>query len=312
MISLVEDAPGRVLVAADTQVLRGLVARCLKRAGLLVDVAESESGAVRALGDADYDVVVSDLDDCGWAGATLPNVVRRLDCGPEMIVITGAATEDLRRAVAALRLGAFDILTNPPESPDQIVLTVKRAVSSRRLRRAHAFILLELEKLSSTDPATGAGTRRTLDLLIRMEWARPRRSRLPLSLVLLAPRRAEEPGTDLRSDLGLISRELVQRVHPLIREGDGLFHYEGERLALLMPNTDSGGACGVARRVVEAVTREAFCVNGQPVPVVCCAGVAWLDQQRPDPAALAQAAAAALDRALAGGPGQVVVHEDPD
>ncbi len=307
MMPLVEDAPGRVLVAADSQVLRGLVARCLRRGGLVVDEAESESRAIGLLGDADYDVLVSELDGSGWAGAALPDVVRRLECGPEVIVITGAVTEDLRRAVAALRLGAFDLLTNPPESPDEIVLTVKRAVSSRRLRRAHSGLLLELEKLSSTDPTTGAGTRRALDLLIRMEWARPRRSRLPLSLVLLAPSHVAVAGA--HADLGCVAGQLVQRVSHLIREGDGLFHYEGDRLALLMPNTDSRGACRVARRIVDAVTREAFCVEGRSVPVTCWAGVAWLARERPDPAALAQSAVIALDRALAGAPGEVVVHD---
>jgi diguanylate cyclase (GGDEF)-like protein len=141
-----------------------------------------------------------------------------------------------------------------------------------------------------------------------MEWGRSARARLPLALVLLAPTEAEGIDGAASLDPDSLVERLAERVSSLIRNSDGLFRFDRDSVALLLPNTAAHGAVALARRVVAGIGSKPVFVKDRPLRLTCYSGVAWLERDRPDPSALADEAACALDAARGTGAGQVVVH----
>jgi len=135
--------PARVLIVDDEESVRSLLY------DLLCDVyechvARSAEEALERLGNARYDVVLSDIMMPGMSGIELlENVARHW---PDTTVIMVSANHDTRRAVAALRQGAYDYIVKPFEL-EEVELSVSRAVEHRRLVVENRLYQTELENL---------------------------------------------------------------------------------------------------------------------------------------------------------------------
>lgn len=130
------------LVADDDPAVRGLLASLLPADRF--DVREVEDGVaawehLRAHG---ADVVLSDLQMPRMGGLELLRRVREHDDTVAFVVLTGAGT--MENAVEALRLQADDYLVKPFHV-DEVLLSVERAVSYRRLLRENRAYRLHLE-----------------------------------------------------------------------------------------------------------------------------------------------------------------------
>lgn len=115
----------RVLVVEDDGAIADAVLYCLRRDGMLAEVAETLAGARRAAPGAD--VVVLDLGLPDGSGFSLIPELRSHENGPRVIVLT-SRDEDLE-CVAALEAGADDFVTKP-FSPRALAARV-RAVARR-------------------------------------------------------------------------------------------------------------------------------------------------------------------------------------
>ena len=109
---------GKLLIVDDFADIRMLLETAFKAAGHEVVTAADVQGAKEELEDADFDVVVTDLDLPDSNGIELTNWIRERGTDAEVIVITGHAS--MSTVSEALRLGAFDYLirTPAPESDD--------------------------------------------------------------------------------------------------------------------------------------------------------------------------------------------------
>ncbi len=106
-----------------------------------VDTASSGDEALAKIADAPPDLIVADVRMPGMTGLDVVTETARRHPGLPVVLITGHA--DVRAAVRAMRLGAFDYVLKPPD-PDEFRLVLERALEHARLRRENAFLRAEL------------------------------------------------------------------------------------------------------------------------------------------------------------------------
>jgi DNA-binding NtrC family response regulator len=135
---------GSVLVVDDEAYVRESLQTALERRGF--DAREA-SNAVDALTRLDgLDVVILDLKMPGAGGEDLLQRILERDPALPVVILTGHGS--VSSAVECMRRGAFDYLLKPAD-PDELVLTIDRAIGQSNLRR-------ELQYLRRPD-STAAG-----------------------------------------------------------------------------------------------------------------------------------------------------------
>jgi two-component system, cell cycle response regulator len=288
------DQP-RVLVADDSRLVRTMVAGFLRAAGCLVEEVVDGAAALQRVEQAEFDVVITDLQMPRLDGFGVLEAVRKLPDAPEVIILTGAHAQDVSSAIRALRLGAHDFLTKPPPGPDEVVLAVGRAVEKKRLRETNARLVRELESASLTDPLTGAQNRRAFDEALKTEVERTRRYGHPLSLVLLDLDHFKAVNDGYGHPAGdAVLRAFAGVARQALRVSDVLYRYGGEEFAALLPHTPLEGALIAAGRVVRAIASTRIDVGTATLEVTVSAGASCFSARAPTAAELIAAADAAL------------------
>lgn len=122
----------RILVVDDEEGLRAFMAEVIEDLGHEVDRAADGHAAVELVEARAYALVLSDLKMPGLDGMALVRKLRAEQPETEVIVLTAHGSVD--SAVEAMKLGVFDYLQKPLDSPTQLRLTVERALERQRLR----------------------------------------------------------------------------------------------------------------------------------------------------------------------------------
>jgi two-component system NtrC family response regulator len=126
----------RILVVDDDESLRRVLQVQLEQCGFAVDSAASAQQGMALLAGG-YDLVVTDLKMPGGSGIEFLKQIQSLY--PEVIVIFLTAYGTVETAVEAIKAGAYDYLTKPVH-PDELVLTINRALDHLRLvEEVHAL-----------------------------------------------------------------------------------------------------------------------------------------------------------------------------
>jgi diguanylate cyclase (GGDEF)-like protein len=289
---------GWILIVDDSPIVRALVGGYLRTAGYGVEEADNGVDALRKLEAHAFDVIITDLRMPEMDGFGLLEAVKRKSAGPEVILLTGTHAHDMGSAIRALRLGAHDFLTKPPSGPDEVIVTVDRAVEKKRLREANARLMRELETLSRSDPLTGALNRGAFEDALRREAHRARRYQFPLSIVMLDIDHFKGINDAHGHRVGDgVLQQFVARVGTVFRETDAIHRYGGEEFAVLLPHTPCEGALDAARRVVQVTGASPFTIGTQVLTVTVSAGVATATTEDTDGVDLVTRADAALYRA---------------
>lgn len=107
------DSTGKIrLLLVDDEIgyLEVLDKRLTKR-GLQVTIANSGAEGVQALRSNEFDVAVVDLKMEGMDGLEVLKILKTMDPGLAVIMLTGHGSEQAARD--GMALGAFDYLTKP-------------------------------------------------------------------------------------------------------------------------------------------------------------------------------------------------------
>src|SRR5438093_9728874 len=124
--------PQRVLVVEDLEDTRASLQELLHLSlGLEVDTAEDGAKGLAMLRERPYSLVITDLRMPKVSGMKLIETIQAEKIPVTVIVTTGHGS--IKDAVEAMRLGAFDFLTKPPD-PQHLCLLVKRALPTRSLQ----------------------------------------------------------------------------------------------------------------------------------------------------------------------------------
>jgi DNA-binding NtrC family response regulator len=137
----------RVLVVEDLEDTRASLQELLQMSlKLEVDTAEDGASALALLRQKPYSLVITDLRMPKLSGMKLLEAIQNERIPVTVIVTTGHGS--VKDAVEAMRMGAYDFLTKPPD-PQHLCLLVQRALRERALQDEVAALRQQLSKQHS-------------------------------------------------------------------------------------------------------------------------------------------------------------------
>ena len=125
-----------ILVVDDEKLIRGSLERALQQLGLQAESAGSIADAEMALARTRFDLVILDLKLGDGDGFDLLRHLRL--SAPETKVVVITAHANIESAVAAMKLGAFDLVKKPFEL-DELLTTAQNAMRSVKLEKRVAY-----------------------------------------------------------------------------------------------------------------------------------------------------------------------------
>ncbi len=132
----------RILVVDDDLEMCGLLSDVLKGEGFSVLTVSDSMDASRVLKKEEFDAIITDLKMKGLQGLDLLEEAKRVASLTPVIIITAFGTID--SAIKAIKMGAYDYITKPFQM-DEMVLTVKKALENRLLKKEVVRLKKEIE-----------------------------------------------------------------------------------------------------------------------------------------------------------------------
>jgi len=134
----------RILLVEDEANMARTLAKNLERAGHAVEHAPHGEAALARLGEASFDVVLTDLKMPVMDGMELLRAIHERHLPGAVVVLTGYGT--IESAVEAMKLGATDYLIKDAR-PQEILLTIERVLNLDALRRENVRLRREVGRL---------------------------------------------------------------------------------------------------------------------------------------------------------------------
>jgi len=189
------------------------------------------------------------------------------------------------------------------ERVKQRTIDLEKATSSLQVANA------ELQRKSNEDGLTKLYNRRFFDQRFAEEFARSKRQKIPLSLLLIDIDNFKQLNDNYGHQVGdEILIRLAERLQNVAaRVTDMVCRYGGEEFAIILPDTDHEEACLVAERFWQAVSSEAFVTEAGLRPVTASFGIASRRHDMEAESELLFAADQALYQAKHNGRNQIVM-----
>ena len=130
-----------------------------------------------------------------------------------------------------------------------------------------ATLRKELEEMSYKDGLTGVANRRMFDSVLELEWSNARRSRQPLSLIMLDIDHFKEYNDHyghIQGDDCLI-RVAEVLTTAATRSRDFIARFGGEEFVLVLPETDADAAAKIAERCRQLIFKAQIPHASSPV-----------------------------------------------
>jgi len=141
----------RVLVAEDEPTYGLTVGRFLKQEGHEIKLCPTGKATLKSLADSEWDVVLLDLNLPDANGVDILAKIRKEHPELQTIIVTGFAK--VESAIQAMRLGAFDYLTKPPNF-EELAMRVEKAGSKTLLERENLRLRFQVQRGMATDILT--------------------------------------------------------------------------------------------------------------------------------------------------------------
>ena len=137
-----EDRGHKVLVVDDDLEMCGLLSDVLKGEDFSVTAIHDSFEASKILKKEEFDVVITDLKMKGLKGLDLLEEAKKVAPLTPVIIITAFGT--VESAIKAMKMGAYDYITKPFQM-DELVITVKKALENRLLKKEVVRLKKEVE-----------------------------------------------------------------------------------------------------------------------------------------------------------------------
>lgn len=119
----------KILIIDDDKAMRFVLSDLARSGGYEAFSAGNGKTALKEISTHSPDLVLLDIKLPGIDGMTLLERIKEIDRNIIIIMMTGHG--DIKDAVKAMKLGAFDYITKPFNN-DEIIAAVKKALQTRR------------------------------------------------------------------------------------------------------------------------------------------------------------------------------------
>lgn len=254
--------------------------------------ARDGAQALSAIREHRPDLILMDVEMPGLGGVEVCRIIKANsgEGGFGFIPVILMTARQAAGKVEGLELGADDYLVKPFDMLElgarvKSMLRLKALQDAlieknRELDRANKELARKREELlalSRTDPLTSLSNRRYFEERLEEEFARARRYRSPLSLVMLDIDYFKRINDTFGHPFGdEVLRAVAQVTRARLREVDLLARYGGEELIALLPETspaDALIACERVREAIEALQLEYTSLDGNKRMVRCTASL---------------------------------------
>jgi two-component system cell cycle response regulator len=305
----------RVLLIDDSVSLRSQLRSILDKALDAAEFLEANDGlqGFKLLSEHRPDVVLCDLVMPVFDGLKfLALRATRPELG-QIPVIMLTAEDDPNRKVEVLDRGASDYVTKP-FNDKELVARVRVHYRVKALQDQLREANTRLETLAVTDGLTGLFNRRYFDDLLLSEVRRTLRYKAPVSVILIDLDHFKQVNDTYGHLMGdEVLRNIGRLVIGKVRATDSAARFGGEELAVILPQTNIGGAIELAERLRKMIADATHTLGGVSIQKTASLGVAAFDGNDPPigPEELVKRADQALYKAKQGGRDRVVVWEAP-
>jgi len=132
----------KVLVVDDDLEMCGLLSNVLRGEEFSVITVNDSLEASKILKKEEFDIVITDLKMKGLKGLDLLEKTKQVSPLTPVIIITAFGT--IESAIKAMKMGAYDYITKPFQM-DELVITVKKALENRLLKKEVVRLKKEVE-----------------------------------------------------------------------------------------------------------------------------------------------------------------------
>src|SRR5580693_7265407 len=129
-VSQAPDERPRVLIVDDEKFIRDILADFLGMEGYIVRTAEDGAAALGELGNAHYDLIISDLKMPRMGGIELLESIGTVAPNALTVIMTGFGT--VETAIDAMKRGAYDYILKPFKV-EEVIRVVQRGLEKQRL-----------------------------------------------------------------------------------------------------------------------------------------------------------------------------------
>lgn len=161
------DENYKVLAVDDDPEMCRLLSDVLEAEGFTVIATGNSLEALRILKREGFDVIITDLKMKGLKGFDLLEEAKKAIPLTPVIIITAFGT--IESAIKAMKMGAYDYITKPFQT-DELILTVKKALENRALKREVMRLKKEVETRYHFDRLIGKSStmQKIYDLIERI------------------------------------------------------------------------------------------------------------------------------------------------
>ena len=263
----------RVLIVEDDDAYRMYLRSLVRRLGCIAVTAIDGTDALAKLGEATFDLLLSDLEMPKLNGLDLITHVRVHPTAGTIYAVMLTGRGDEQSKLAALSRGYDDYL---PKSSSEVEVAARIGAARRLLARQRALDaeVLRWRTLATRDELTGVASRRVF-----VDWVEEhiRRER-PIAVVMLdldGFKQINDANGHLAGDC--ILRDVGALFVSRTRREDMVARYGGDEFVFAVVDVTLGEATAVAQRFASDVATLGWQIGTEVVHVTATVGVAHSD-----------------------------------
>lgn len=252
----------KILIVEDSRSLAATLAHQIERMGAKPLLANSGDSALECFTAERPDMVLLDVELPDFDGFSVAQNIRAQETPdkwtPIIFLSSHGRDQDIEKGISA---GGDDYLVKPIS---EIVLGAKIRAMQRIIQMRTSLLVLarkldlanqELKRISASDGLTGIANRRMFDDHLAREWRRARRASNPVAILMCDvdhfKRFNDTYGHQAGDDC---LRRIAETIAGLMeRPSDVAARYGGEEFAVILPETNIGGALFVAEKILHGI-----------------------------------------------------------
>lgn len=134
---------GIIHIIDDEPIIHEVLGELLTTEGYTIELSSNGKEALKKQPEFEFDLTLLDLLMPGMDGITVLKELKKIDPSAVIIIITAYAS--VESAIEAMKTGAFDYIQKPFKH-DELLLTIQRAISHKKLREENVRLKDELKK----------------------------------------------------------------------------------------------------------------------------------------------------------------------